>query len=225
MKKLLRQAIASLPVGLVDRLDALKHRLYWLSKGSKAHHTYFDSYRTRSGVLEVLQLWLAEHPLPALRVLEFGCSGGNNLRLLREMMPMPVVYVGLDIQPSAIEFARKHFPHDEFVVGDDATLARRAASLGRFDVFLASGVLSYLPEARCQSVLAHAAQLAGLVLVCDELSCFDAEEGGNDGLFLHPYARMCGDAGLEIVVPPVASTTGHRYSTFLAKCRETKLRQ
>jgi hypothetical protein len=217
MNKFLRKAIALLPSGVANRLHALKHRVYWRTKGGKAHCTYFDTYKTRSEVLDVLRDWLAAHPLPALKVLEFGSSGGNNLLLLREMMSMPVAYVGMDIQPDAIAFARTKFPDDVFMVGDDLALAEYAATLGKFDVFLASGVLSYIPQARCQAVLDHAAQLADLVLVCDELSRFEAAEGDNDGLFLHPYAQMCCDAGLEIMVPPVASRTGHRYSTFLAR--------
>lgn len=217
MKKFLRKAIALLPSSVANRLHALKHRIYWLTKGGDLHHTYFDAYKTRSGVLDVLRDWLGAHPQPALKVLEFGSSGGNNLLLLREMMPMPVEYVGMDIQPDAINFAKVKFPDDVFMVGDDLALAEQAATLGKFDVFLASGVLSYIPQARCQAVLGHAAQLADLVLVCDELSRFDAAEGDNDGLFLHPYAQMCREAGLEIVVPPVASKTGHRYSTFMAR--------
>ncbi|MDP3584434.1 MAG: class I SAM-dependent methyltransferase [Thiobacillus sp.] len=217
MKKFLRKAIALLPSSVANRLHALKHRIYWLTKGGKAHHTYFDAYKTRSEVLDVLRDWLASHPLPALKVLEFGSSGGNNLLLLREIMSMPVEYVGMDIQPDAIAFAKTKFPDDVFMVGDDLALAEQAETLGKFDVFLASGVLSYIPQQRCQDVLAHAARLADLVLVCDELSHFDAPDGDNDGLFLHPYAQMCRDAGLEIVVPPVPSKTGHRYSTFMAR--------
>ncbi|MDO9466392.1 MAG: class I SAM-dependent methyltransferase [Thiobacillus sp.] len=217
MKKFLRKAIALLPSSVANRLHALKHRIYWLTKGGKAHHTYFDAYKTRSEVLDVLRDWLASHPLPALKVLEFGSSGGNNLLLLREIMPMPVEYVGMDIQPDAIAFAKTKFPDDVFMVGDDLALAEQAETLGKFDVFLASGVLSYIPQQRCQDVLAHAARLADLVLVCDELSRFDAPDGDNDGLFLHPYAQMCREAGLEIVVPPVVSKTGHRYSTFMAR--------
>jgi len=49
------------------------------------------------------------------------------------------------------------------------------------------------------------------------VSHFDRANGSNNGVFLHPYAQMCQDAGLEIVVAPVASSTGHRYSTFLAR--------
>lgn len=217
MKKFLRKSIALLPDGIADKLHAIKHRIYWLTKGGKAHHTYFDAYKTRSEVLDVLRDWLASHPQPALKVLEFGSSGGNNLLLLREIMPMPVEYVDMDIQPDAIAFAKTKFPDDVFMVGDDLALAEQAETLGKFDVFLASGVLSYIPQQRCQDVLAHAARLADLVLVCDELSRFDAPDGDNDGLFLHPYAQMCREAGLEIVVPPVASKTGHRYSTFMAR--------
>lgn len=217
MKTILRKAIACLPAGIADRLHAIKHRVYWLTKGGKSHHAYFDTYQTRSEVLDVLRDWLASHPLASIRVLEFGSSGGNNLLLMRETMSMPVEFVGMDIQPDAIAFAKQKFPDDTFMVGDDMSLAAQAGALGHFDVFLASGVLSYIPQPRCQAVLEQAARVADLVLVCDDLSRFDAQEGENDGLFLHPYARMCREAGLQIVVPPVASLTGHRYSTFMAR--------
>ena len=217
MNGLLRMLIALLPPGIADRLHAIKHRVYWLTKGSKSHHDYFDAYRTRSEVLEVLRRWLVTHPQSGLKVLEFGSSGGNNLLLLRECMPMPIEYVGIDIQPDAIAFAQEKFPGDRFMVGDDRALADQGAALGKFDVFLASGVLAYIPQQRCQAILTHAARVADLVLVCDDLSHFDRANGSNNGVFLHPYAQMCQDAGLEIVVAPVASSTGHRYSTFLAR--------
>lgn len=217
MKTILRKAIGMLPTGMANRVHAIKHRVYWLTKGGNAHHTYFDAYKTRSEVLDVLREWLVAHPQSSLRVFEFGSSGGNNLLLLREIMPVPVDYVGVDIQPDAIAFARKKFPDTMFMVGDDLALADQTAALGRFDVFLASGVLSYIPQTRCQAVLNRAGEMADLVLVCDELSRFDAADGDNDGLFLHPYARMCREAGLEIAVSPVVSRSGHRYSTFMAR--------
>lgn len=217
MKTFLRKAIAMLPAGIADRLHAVKHRIYWLTKGGQSHHDYFDTYQTRSEVLDVLRDWLVAYPQSSLKVLEFGSSGGNNLLLMRESMSIPVDYVGMDIQPDAIAFAKTKFPDDIFMVGDDQVLAEQTATLGKFDVFLASGVLSYIPQQRCQAVLDNAARLADLVLVCDDLSYFDQAAGGNDGLFLHPYAQMCRDAGLEIVVPQVASRTGHRYSTFMAR--------
>lgn len=217
MNPLIKKLIGALPDGLAGRLHALKHRVYWRTKGGDSHLLYFDAYKTRSEVLSVLCDWLAtQAPLSRVRMLEFGCSGGNNLRLLREMLDVPVSCVGLDLQPDAIAFASRQFPEDTFLVGDDLALARLAPTLGHFDVFVASGVLSYIPQARCQAVLDCARELADVVLVCDDLSRFDAPAGGNDGVFQHPYAGMCRAAGLQVLVPPVASATGHRYSTFLA---------
>ena len=199
-----------------NRLHAFKHRIYWLTKGSKLHRVYFDSYQTRSEPIAKIRDWLGANPRPALRVLELGCAGGNNLRLMRELVGVPVRYVGFDIQPAAIAFARSRFPDDLFVVGDDRALLEQVDSLGRFNVFLASSVLSYLPEPRCLDILSMAARTVELVLVCDVLVRIDSPTGRNDGLFLHPYARLCEDAGLRIldrVVPP-----GEReYGTFTAR--------
>lgn len=216
MNGLLKRLVAALPGRLAERVHGIKHRLYWRTRGATSHLDYFDAYQTRTELLSVLRDWLAtQPPRRRLRVLEFGCSGGNNLLLLRELLEVPVEYVGMDLLPDAVAFAQGKFPDDRFVVGDDATLARLAPTLGHFDVFIAAGVLHYLPPARCQTVLDCARTLADAVLVCDDLTRFESIDGANDGLFLHPYQRMCAAAGLSVLAPPVP-LTGSRYGVFLA---------
>lgn len=211
----MRSLLAALPTSLADRAHAWKHRVYWMTRGGRSHETYYDNYRTRDRIVQVAVDWLRQHPDAPARVLEFGCSGGNNLRLLRELHGAPLDYLGLDLLPEAIAFGRRQFPDARFEVADDREFVRRAPSYGRWPVFLASGVLSYIPEERARSVLQAAARLSDLLVVCDELSHFDASTGGNDGVFLHPYRILCREVGLRIHLPP-SPLGSHRYGLFTA---------
>src|SRR5438132_1559667 len=52
---------------------------------------------------------LASHSLQSLRVLEIGCGGGDNLRVIKswaENKKMPVTLTGIDINPECIAFAQ-----------------------------------------------------------------------------------------------------------------------
>jgi SAM-dependent methyltransferase len=219
MKQNLRRCVDCLPRWLADRVYSLYHRLVWQTKAGKLHEVYYRDYQSLSTIIERIRASVTASPRQSLRILELGCSGGNNLRLMREMIPLPIEYVGFDIQPKAIAFAREKFPNDTFWLGDDLQLLQQGSGLGRFDVFLASGVFSYIPEARCVAVLALSARLADRVLVCDDLSHWARPAGACDGIFQHPYHRMCNEAGLELVGEPLPSTGGHRYGVFEARPR------
>ena len=135
------------------------------------------------------------------------------------MWPNPVTYCGLDISPSAIEFARTRFPDDTFHVCSEYEFADITSRLGHFDVLIASAVLYYLPVNKVQELLCAAAGLADYILICDNLSAFEAETGRFDGIFLHQYARMCYLAGLTIVVPPTPLRQGDMHSYFIASAK------
>ena len=151
---------------------------------------------------------------PTIRVLEFGCSGGNNLRLMRELSDRHIEFVGFDIQPPAIEFAKRQFPHDQFVLGGVDAFLEQKTPRGYFDLFIASGVLHYLPQSECDAVLAAAARMADRIVICDELSRFNAEEGAVEGLFLHPFKRLCAQNGLIISSDARPMGDASRYGIF-----------
>jgi len=216
MRSVLRSLVEALPVSLANRAHAAKHRLYWLTRGHRAHQIYYEQYRTRDRIIQPALDWCATHPRNPLRVIELGCSGGNNLRLLREMhRGGDIDYLGLDIQRDAVEFARRQFPDARFEVADDRALADAQIPWGHWDVFLASGVLSYIQEERVAAVLRAAARLSELAVICDELSRFDATAGANDGVFLHPYGVLCKESGLHVQQRP-AQLERHRYAVFTA---------
>jgi len=201
-----------------DIFFGARHRKYWAG-GSQANYRtyYFDEYKTRTPIIEELGSLLTANKIDCARIIEFGCSGGNNLRLMREILRQQIEYYGLDIQQEAIEFARKEFPKDNFYVCSDADITFTVDNLPQFDVFLVAGVFVYIPQKEAQIVLNCAAQIADYVLVCDCLDRFDLASGENKGLFLHPYGYMCKHAGLEIIVPPHPLSEGNPYSLFIAR--------
>lgn len=151
------------------------------------------------------------------RVIEFGCSGGNNLKLMRELIEIPIDFVGFDIQHGAITFAKSEFPDDIFVLGGVDEFLRIGSTIGHFDVFLASAVLHYLPLSDCQSILEAAAKMSDLVVICDDLSRFECEEGVTDGLFRHPFRHLCHAVGLQVVAGPSLKNADTMYSIFAAR--------
>ena len=216
MNGLLREVLALLPRPVAEQLHSLKHRLYWLTKGRRLHRHYFDTYQTRSKVIDVVNDCLDREDRSTFHILELGCSSANNLRLLRETVSKSIRFVGFDVQSDAIAYAKNNFSDDLFIVGDDRKLLEKASSLGRFDVFLASAVLYYVPERRCRATLSMAAKIADYVIICDNLSQFDSPKGICNGLFLHPYRRLCQDVGLHIVKEPIPLNLGIQHSIFVA---------
>jgi SAM-dependent methyltransferase len=224
-KQHLRQAMINLlPKRSADAILALKHRHTWRTD-QRSHLTYHEEYATRGELVNELQRWAPASGREHARVLEFGCSGANNLRLMRERGMGRVDYCGLDINAKAIDFARRTHPDARFHVCDDIGFARLAPQLGRFDGFLAFAVLYYIPAARVQSLLQTAAGIADHLFICDDLSRFDAEAGSSGGLFLHPWAAMCREVGLDIVHGPVQSNeAGNRHGFFVARSRSAPTR-
>jgi len=224
MKDLLKSILGALPLYLAEPVWALKHQCFWKSRGNSLHLKYFEQYLGRKLFLLALSELLkatAEAQTPA-KIIELGCSGGNNYRLLRELYDFPVQYCGLDINDNAIAFARRQFPEAVFHLASDQDLAGFTAKLGCFDVFLASGVLYYLAQTRAQAVLNSAALMANYTLVCDDLQCFDDVSGKINNGLLHPYAAMCRRAGLHVLVSPTRVRIGDRHAYFIA--RSTRFR-
>jgi trans-aconitate methyltransferase len=150
-------------------------------------------------------------------IIEFGCSGGNNLKLLREMLPDPFEYCGLDISPSAIEFARPHFPDATFFCCAHTDLLVLEGKLSHSNIFLASGVLCCLPQKEVEAVLEFAARIADYIVICEEMGQFYETTGKNAGVFIHPYGLICHQLGLDIVLPPRQLGDGGGYGLFIAR--------
>lgn len=72
------------------------------------------------------------------KVLDFGCGTGQMLSVLKRLYGFEGEYVGYDISPEAIEFARKTHPDGRFEVRD----VLQDPSDEQFDFVLLSGVFN-----------------------------------------------------------------------------------
>jgi hypothetical protein len=216
-QRIRRELLRLLPRHTSETLLGLKHRHTW-RRDRRSHVAYHHEYETRGALIDEVQRWMTDSDRARVRVLEFGCSGANNLRLMRERQLGDIDYCGLDINAHAIDFARRNHPGAHFHVCDDVGFEALAPQLGRFDAFLAFAVLYYIPPARVLRLLRSAAGMADRIFICDDLSRFDAAAGDNDGLFLHPWASLCREAGLEVVHGPTpAADANNRHGLFVAQ--------
>jgi SAM-dependent methyltransferase len=79
----------------------------------------------------------------AERFLDVGCSGGFMVEAAREA---GFAATGVDLEPPAIGYARKHFPEGRFFCGTIEEFA--ATSPDPFDVVYSSEVIEHVPDVR-----------------------------------------------------------------------------
>lgn len=95
--------------------------------------------RRRMAALARLQ---PPHPGLATRFLDIGCNGGFIVEAARER---GFEAYGLDIDPVSIDYARRHYPANRFVL---STLEDYAQSAPRFDLIYCSEVIEHLADPR-----------------------------------------------------------------------------
>jgi len=78
-----------------------------------------------------------------VRLLDLGCGPGSLVPALRERSDLNLDYVGVDLVPAMIHYARRKYPDEQFEVGDMEALDFPDNS---FDIVLCSGVLHHLAE-------------------------------------------------------------------------------
>ncbi|MGD9614544.1 MAG: class I SAM-dependent methyltransferase [Alphaproteobacteria bacterium] len=83
------------------------------------------------------------------RLLDIGCSGGFIVEAAREA---GLAATGVDLEPPAIGYARRHFPANEFFCGTVEEFA--ATAPGRFDIVYSSEVIEHVPNVRsfCRTI-------------------------------------------------------------------------
>ncbi|MDF7776830.1 methyltransferase domain-containing protein [Sphingomonas sp. AOB5] len=112
-------------------------------------HTWAGRYPHLFGALSSR---LATNPAP--RILSFGCSTGEEVRMIRQAVPHAHI-IGIDISPKSIRTARarNRDPQVEFILGGDVALAGPEP----FDAIVCMAVLqrSELSDHRPEDSSAH----------------------------------------------------------------------
>lgn len=80
-------------------------------------------------------------PAAGMRILDVGCGPADII----EQLPSDIEYVGIDIEPNYVDYARERFGHRaQFFCEDVVDFALKTE--GTFDVVLASGLLHHLND-------------------------------------------------------------------------------
>jgi SAM-dependent methyltransferase len=211
-----RSVIQLLPQRWGDGLLTAKQALWWRIVERHWYREHFARDHSKD-LLKVTLARLRQDTGPgSLAILEFGCNAGNNLYTLRrDSAAGGIDYCGIDINPKAIAFAKAHFPSDSFHTGDHRWFINHAKTLGSFHLFVASHVLYYIDEKHTRSVLDAARKVADYILVADRMQRFFSGSGERNGLFTHPYARICADIGLDVL--EMSQKEDDPYGYFLAR--------
>lgn len=157
----MRDAIRNAITGLADRLAETPATFHWLRKLPEAN--YRETKRRIARVRD---------ELGDPSVLDLGCGTAE----YAELFPT-ARYLGVDIHPGYIEFAKKRMPKHRFVVADVRTWT---GADERFDLVMINGVLHHLDDAGVAEFLATAQRLAkpgGTLLVIEDVDLADAPLG------------------------------------------------
>jgi SAM-dependent methyltransferase len=111
------------------------------------------SIRTRRGYVVHVQDYI--RPSAGDRILDIGCGLGEIL----EFLPA-VQYLGIDMNPRYISYARKHFGgRGEFMVGKVGKDTH--IGMSGFDIVLLNGILHHLSDAEALDILSFARSKLG----------------------------------------------------------------
>lgn len=144
-----------------DRLAETPTTFHWLRKLPEANYR-----ETKRRIAQV------RDSLGTPRVLDLGCGTGEYAELFD-----PGRYVGVDIHPGYVEFARKRRPAHRFVVAD---VRSWSGEKPRFDLVMVNGVLHHLDDTGVQEFLRTAKSLVtpgGTLLVIEDVDLADPPLG------------------------------------------------
>lgn len=131
----------------------------WASADS---FTFYQTHRHRPEELYPSEkFFLPDIVKEVSSCLDIGCAAGGFSRIMKSFNPS-LRYVGVDIIPEFIEFARKTYPDSEFYVGDGINLP---FTPGSFDLVFSSGVLHL--NSHYQEIVRSGYRLCAKYLLCD----------------------------------------------------------
>jgi SAM-dependent methyltransferase len=139
--------------GWADRLAEQPAAFHWLRKLPEAN------YRATKARIRAVRDALGQP-----RVLDAGCGTGEYSELFD-----PARYLGVDLHPGYVAFARRRHPRHRYEVAD----LRRWSGGGGFDLVLVNGVLHHLGDDDARALLATAAHErapGGALLVIEDVA-------------------------------------------------------
>ncbi len=146
--------------------------------GAALRGAVFHYVRLLNGPAQVREVRVALAATPRERVLDLGCGCGGFSTVV------PGEYLGIDLNPSYIAFARRRFgnPRRRFEVTELAALEGRET----FDKAIMASVLHHLSDTQASSVLALLRQIVRTRLVVLDL---DPERANRFQAFLIAHDR------------------------------------
>jgi SAM-dependent methyltransferase len=143
---------------------------------------------------------------PFTSVLEVGCGGGANLRLIGSLWPT-VALIGLDVNPPLLMAAKAALPTATLVSGDMAEIPWPAA-----DLVVSCYALAYVSPGQVPRVLGRlkaAARLGAVLMEPMPLGPVVASvrvppAGDEPWGWAHPLPRMVAEPGWQIDAFPIA---------------------
>ena len=147
-------------------------------------------------------------------VLEFGCGSGRNLAVLRDLTPARLV--GVDLNPTAVEWGRENFGLD-LRKGDETWLPAQGPDA--FDIVYTVSVIDHIPQPLA-AIRALVSAAADLVVICEimhsvtgRLTRMEASDGRlTDGYpfsYFHDYPALFAAAGAWLLADigcPIGTT-------------------
>jgi SAM-dependent methyltransferase len=136
------------------------------------------------------------HLIPAFRsVTEIGCQVGTNLRLIRRAFPW-VDCTGIELNPSAVDFAREKFKGDPHVTIERGSLTD-PEPLPPTDIFLTCYSLAYVGPTEVLTAIQRMARAAVRGLIVAEPHRPDISQvvpGLPFPEWLHPFDALVGQS-------------------------------
>lgn len=96
-------------------------------------------------------------------VLEFGCSSGRNLGVIKSLAAHPIKLMGIDMNVPAIAAGNRMFPDINLTVGDEREL--RNYEPNSVDVVFTCSVLDHIPTPDWRTVYDQLVQIARIAVV------------------------------------------------------------
>jgi hypothetical protein len=196
-----------------ERRFARRIRRSWLTRDDRVDGHVAGYWNTshqpnRATLVDAIAVCATRVTERPLRVLEFGCHAGMNLRLVRDRLGADAVELyGVEPNHDAAAFVRRELPYVQLLEGDDDAFVRAAFPARPVHVAIVNSVFYCVEAARVRRVLAKLCATTDVVILGEQLDNRGTTTRFDEApaRFAHPYAawlRALGFVAHEIVAAP-----------------------